>query len=154
MASAVTYRLLHGAADAIDGWPAEVESAREVLGLRDRGGLVDVLLEDGDIEQAWSVANAVGDWHPGADQLKRLAEAREKSHPASAMGVYLSLAEAALMHADRRNYQIAIRHLKAARRAAEAAGGVGEFSGYLAELCEQHRRRPTLIQMLDKAKLT
>lgn len=153
MASASTYRLLHRAADAVGAWPAEIQPAREVLGLRDRGGLVDVLLADGETDAAWSVATSVGPWEPGADRWGRLAEARETTDPAAAMEVYLRLSDESLVRADRRNYQEAVRHLKSARRAAEAAGHTVEFSQYLAALREQHRRRPTLIQMLDKSKL-
>jgi len=43
--------------------------------------------------------------------------------------------------------------LKRARRAAHAAGQSDAFATTLADLRERHRRRPTLIAMLDKAAL-
>jgi hypothetical protein len=43
--------------------------------------------------------------------------------------------------------------LKRARRAAGAAEQDRWFSEQLVNLRERHRRRPALIQMLDKAKL-
>jgi hypothetical protein len=43
--------------------------------------------------------------------------------------------------------------LKHARRAAEAAGQSEWFAIRIADLREHHRRRPTLIAMLDKAGL-
>ncbi|HTA11878.1 MAG TPA: hypothetical protein VK765_00555 [Solirubrobacteraceae bacterium] len=43
--------------------------------------------------------------------------------------------------------------LKRANRAASASGQDHWFSDQLLDLREQHRRRPALIQMLDKAKL-
>jgi hypothetical protein len=43
--------------------------------------------------------------------------------------------------------------LKHARRAADAAGESAWFAARLTELREHHRRRPTLIAMLDKAGL-
>jgi hypothetical protein len=42
---------------------------------------------------------------------------------------------------------------KRARRAASATGRDRWFSDQLVSLREQHRRRPALIEMLDKAKL-
>jgi hypothetical protein len=48
---------------------------------------------------------------------------------------------------------LAVRHLKAARRAATAADLSSVVDDRLVLLREQHRRRPTLISMLDKAGL-
>ncbi len=86
-------------------------------------------------------------------RLARLAEAREPTDPAGALGVYLRLVESTLEKADKRNYRVAVKQLKAARRAADAAGLADEVDEHLAALREQHRRRPTLIAMLDKAGL-
>ena len=52
-----------------------------------------------------------------------------------------------------RAYREAVRHLKAARRAATAADLSSVVDDRLVLLREQHRRRPTLISMLDKAGL-
>jgi hypothetical protein len=152
MPSSSTYSLLQGAAEAVGAWEAEREAARAVLAARDRGGLVDVLLADGEVDGAWSVATE-GGWDPGENRWRRLAGAREPTDPAAAMGVYLRLTDAVLVQADRRAYRDAVRHLKAARRAAVAADQSTDFEHRLAALRDQHRRRPTLISMLDKAGL-
>jgi uncharacterized Zn finger protein len=89
----------------------------------------------------------------GDQRWGRLAEAREPTDPAGALGVYVRLVESTLERADKRNYRVAVKQLKAARRAAGAAGLLEEFDELLAALREQYRRRPTLISMLDKAKL-
>jgi hypothetical protein len=47
----------------------------------------------------------------------------------------------------------AVKRLKAARRAATASGRLDVFAEHLTALREQNRRRPTLMTMLDKAKL-
>ena len=151
--SASSYSVLRRAAEQVGVWATEVDDARDVLGKFDQGGLVDVLLAEGESDAAWSLATSDASWQPGADRLRRLAEAREPTDPAGALGVYLRLTEDALVDADRRNYQQAVKYLKAARRAASAAGLAEEFIEYLTALREQHRRRPTLIQLLDKAKL-
>ncbi len=56
-----------------------------------------------------------------------------------------------LVETGRRAYARAVPVLKNARRAADAAGQVDWFAAQIAGLREQHRRRPTLIAMLDKA---
>ena len=89
----------------------------------------------------------------GDQRWARLAEAREPSDPAGALSVYLRLVESSLRTADKRAYRAATKQLKQARRAAAAAGLSDEFGEHLAALREQHRRRPTLIAMLDKAGL-
>ena len=50
-------------------------------------------------------------------------------------------------------YLSARRQLRRAQKAAGAAGLSEEFDEHLAALREQHRRRPTLIAILDKAGL-
>lgn len=152
MASTSSYALLRAAAPGED-WPAEQATAREVLAARDRGVLVDVLLADGDSDEAWQVATSDPEWDPGEHRWARLAEAREPTDPAAAMGVYLRLVESTLTTADKRAYRTATADLKRARRAAGAADLSEEFDDYVAALREHHRRRPTLIAMLDKAGL-
>jgi hypothetical protein len=67
--------------------------------------------------------------------------------------VYLRVADVALLDANKRAYRQATSLLKTARRAANKAGLEGMFDEKLADLRERHRRRPTLIAMLDKAGL-
>ncbi len=50
-------------------------------------------------------------------------------------------------------YQLAARRLKAAKRAATSAKLEAEFAAHLEAVRETHRRRPTLITMLDAAGL-
>ena len=66
--------------------------------------------------------------------------------------LYSRLIEATLAAADKRAYRTAIRDLERARRAADAASLSEEFDDDVTAL-RQHRRRPTLIAMLDKAGL-
>ena len=150
--TASTYARLQAAAVAVGVWDVERPQARSVLAARDSGGLVDVLLADGDADEAWAVATS-GEWDPGAQRWQRLAEVREPTDPAAAMALYLRLADAVLVTADRGAYRHAVRYLKAARRCAAAAGETDAFSDHVAARREQHRRRPSLIKMLDKAGL-
>lgn len=151
--SAATYGYLHVAAVGEARWEAERPSARELLAERDPGGLIDVLLADGEPEAAWVAAVGNPSWALGDQRWQRLAEAREPADPSGAMDVHLRLAESALRDANRNAYQAAVRHLRAAQRAANSADRSGDFHAHIVDLRERHRRRPTLITMLDKAKL-
>ncbi|NLD78354.1 MAG: hypothetical protein GX643_17000 [Acidimicrobiales bacterium] len=152
MPSASTYAKLQTAAGAVDAWGVEVERARAVLAERDPVGYIDALLADGEADEAWAVA-ATGDREVQASQWLRLAEAREPTAPGDAMAVYLRLADDVLARADKRAYRDAIRHLRAARRAATAADRTDEFREHLGGIRERNRRRPSFMAMLDKAGL-
>jgi uncharacterized Zn finger protein len=147
-----SYRQLRTVAEANDAWPVERDAARRVLSDRNPAGLVDALLDDGDDEAAWQTAVAPG-VELGEHAWLRLAEARQKTHSAQALPVYWRLIDSALETADRRAYTAAVRLLKRARDSAKAGDEIDAFQVRLAALHEQHRRRPSLIAMLDKAKL-
>lgn len=149
-----TYGALKRDAVALDAWERERDAARATLRAKDPRGYVRALLGDGDDALAWQTASAAPADTLDADLWLALAERREQTDPADAVAVYLRIADEVLVTTDRRAYSRAIRILKQARTAAEAAGAPDAFAGHIAALREQHRRRPTLIQMLDKAKLT
>ena len=151
--SASTYSRLREAAEAVGAWSVERDAARRRLGERDRRGLAEALLRDGDGELAWRTALTMPPVEVGADLLLRLADARAQEHPAEAFAVYERLVDDALVTADRRSYAAAIRILKKARSAAAAAGIAEAFDTTVARLREEHRRRPTLIAMLDRAAM-
>ena len=148
-----TYRQLRTAAEAIHAWTVESDAARRVLADRNPAGLVDALLDDREDELAWQAAAASAGLELGERAWLRLAESRQKTHPAQALPVYWRLIDSALETADRRAYAAAVRLLKRARDAATAGGEMEAFEARLAALRERHRRRPSLIAMLDKAKL-
>ncbi len=78
---------------------------------------------------------------------------REAQRPDQALPWYMLVVDELLIETGRRSYARAVPVLKRARRAAEAAGQTEWFATQVADLREQHRRRPTLIAMLDKASL-
>lgn len=83
----------------------------------------------------------------------RLAEAREPARPEEALALYMLVVEDVLVATGRATYARAVSVLRQARRAAGAADQNDAFAAALADLRERHRRRPTLIAMLDKAGL-
>ena len=148
-----TYRALRRAAEALEAWPLEQDAARATLQRADVRGFVDALLGDDEVELAWSAAAAAPQDALGSDLWLRLAENSERERPADALAVYQRIADEVLEKADRRAYRSAARILQRARAAEQAAGELDAFSDHLARLREQHRRRPTLIAILDKANL-
>jgi uncharacterized Zn finger protein len=108
---------------------------------------------DGDLDTAWSTAEAASWDSIGRDLWSRLAEAREPARPADALAIYQRVADDVLEATDRRAYRSAAQILTRARGAARAAGMPIEFDEHLARIRERHRRRPTLIAILDKADL-
>ena len=153
MPSSSTYRALRAAAETLDAWPVERDAARAMLRRADVRAFVDAVLGDGEVELAWSTATAAPQDALGSDLWLRLAENRQRDHPADALAVYERLADEQLERADRRAYRSAAWILKRAQAAAQAAGMHDEFGEYLARLRDQHRRRPTMIAILDKAGL-
>ena len=151
MPSSSTYSLLRTAADMCGAWGEERPGARGMLAEHDLGGLVDVLLSDGEPEAAWHVPGEHPEWDPGAQRWLRLAEAREASAPGDALHVYLRLVDLELETTGRASYVRAVGILKKASHAAHAADRHDEFAEHLAALRETHRRRPTFIKILDQA---
>jgi len=137
------------AADALDAWAGERDAALQALRDRDRGELVDALLEEGDAGAAWTAATAPPAWDPGLARRTRLAEARERTRPDEALAWYLQVVDEHLLQTGRPAYARAVSTLKRARRAAQADA----FATALTDLRERHRRRPALIAMLDNAAL-
>jgi uncharacterized Zn finger protein len=153
MPSSSTYSLLRSAAEASGAWGSERPAARSILERENLGGLVDVLLSDGEPETAWQVTVEHPEWDPGEQRWMRLAEAREATEPGEVLSVYLRLADLALETTGRSAYIRAAAILKKAARAATAANRQAEFDVHMTDLRDRHRRRPTLISLLDKAKL-
>jgi hypothetical protein len=153
MPSSSTYRTLKAAADARDAWSLERDAARATLRRADLRGYIDALLGEDELELAWSAADAAPTDALGVDLWLRLAESRERDRPGDALVVYQRVVDEVLERADRSAYRSAARILLRARAAAQAAGQIDAFAAHLTRLREQHRRRPTLIAILDKAKL-
>jgi hypothetical protein len=153
MPSVSSYAHLKEAAEAAGLWADERDLARNALGVRDRGALVDVLLAEGEVDQAWAVAGSAGESEIGRRRWQVLADARMKSDPADALDAFLNLADQELAIAGRPSYGRAIKLLKKAARSAEAAGRTAVFDEHVRELREQYRRRPSMLSMFDRAGL-
>ena len=150
-----SYSSLREAALELSAWPIEQPAARAALEQRDTRGFIEALLGDDDIDLAWDIATNTPAETVGQHLWMRLAQRREPQSPADALTVYQRVADEVLdERADRATYQTAAKILKTARNAADAAGMQNQFQAHLAQLREQYRRRPSLIEILNKAGLS
>ncbi|MCX4458275.1 hypothetical protein OG585_37780 [Streptomyces sp. NBC_01340] len=113
--------------------------------------LIACLSEVGDSDAAWQVATA----HLpqlSTYTLQELIEERRTTHPADVIAPYRRLIDLYLAEGGNKyRYQYAVRHLKALRTVHRELGTEPEFTGYLASLRAEHKRKTGFIARLDKA---
>lgn len=129
-------------------WSSLAESVYATLETQHPRELITTLLGRGLPERAWEAAERlttdVGLW-------TTLVAAREKSDPAAVAPALIWLIHADLEVSKPQNYKSAVARLKQLRRALTATDAAGQFPLIMAELRDQNRRRPTLIQAFDRA---
>ena len=153
MPSSSTYNGLRSAAGAVDAWAIERDAARATLERADLRGFVEVLIDDGDVDLAWSSAESAPREALGPVLWMRLAEARETDRPADAFVIYLRVAGEVLEDANRNAYKSGARILlrDAPRRRQRGSWTIStRMSPACASSTVAGRRS---IAILDKAKL-
>lgn len=145
--TASSYASLREAAEASDTWETERLSALDVLLERAPRAWINVLLDEGETELAWEAAR---DLDLDTATTVRLLRARAKTHPGDVFDAYVALIEEHLRVADQRNYRQAVAYLQELGRAAAVAGQADRYVALVAGLVETHRRRPTLVTMLER----
>ena len=148
-----SYKRLSEAATSLDCWEAERPSAIVALGRSDPGELIAVLLDEGRIDEAWDAYQANESARLNEKDVLALVEARGADHPGDALDAYLRLADAHLVNTGREHYERAVRMLKKAVTPAGRAEREADLREHVAGLREIHKRRPTLIALLDRASL-
>ncbi len=108
--------------------------------------LVEILLYEGEAEEAWDTASAHG---CDASLWLVLARTREASHPLEAAAVYEREALAQIDTKKNEGYRRAVKHLAAIRRLADAAGEPAFFERILARVRTEHRPKRNLMALLD-----
>lgn len=157
------YKLLAKQAQAVGNWPkwrekalakvrkdyakAEKDTRRPAWTKpRDRSGLVELLLWDGDVDTAWSEAT-----EGGCAPLiwLRLADARANSHPAEAVVVYQRDVESIIRQTGDTAYKSAIATMNAKIRPLMSTAA---FERYVEEIRAAHARKPKFIQLLARTR--
>jgi hypothetical protein len=147
--SSSTAATLYAAAGS--AWPVYRDRVFIALAPQPREAVLFVLLTLKDPSQAWQLADDLG--LTDNDVWDRLAKAYEGIDPGATLPAYARLVEAELEQTGAKQYQRAARRLKKMRTLAGRVDREHEVDALVAELREQHRRRPRLLQELDRAGL-
>ena len=108
--------------------------------------LVDILLFEGMVDDAWDVAN---DYGCRAQTWLTLARARQESYPLDAIAVYESAALAIIDRKKADQYQSAVDLMVRVRRLADSAGKPRLFASLLERVRTEHKAKRKLKALLD-----
>jgi tetratricopeptide (TPR) repeat protein len=151
-----SYSALKEAATESGQWPAQRKAAMALL--RERADsdvavadeLVRILLSEDRSDEAWRVSTRYG----GSLELRlQLAELREADHPVEVIPVYKIHVDELIAHKDPLCYREAAKQLRKLRTLHKRADVAEEFSSYLAELVETHKRKTRLIAEVRAARI-
>lgn len=132
-------------------WPEHRQDVLRVLEATPSEAVTFAMCTLEDVELAWHLAETL-DLQDG-DVWSRLLKAYDKIDPAATLPVHAGLVKGQLEGTGPRYYRAAARRLAEMRKLAGACGRSGEIDEFVAELREQHRRRPRLQQEFDRAGL-
>lgn len=110
--------------------------------------LVDVLLYEGQANEAWQVATR---HEVGEQTWMKLAQARESEHPLDAIPIYERAVAARVDTKKAAGYQDAVRILKRIEKLAAAGGEPDLFRDVIARLMGEHARKPSFMDLLRRA---
>jgi tetratricopeptide (TPR) repeat protein len=108
--------------------------------------LVEILLYEGEADEAWSAAAAFG----CDDRMwMTLARAREKLHPLDAIPIYERAVWAQIETKKNGGYRAAVDLLSRIRTCADEGGEPQRFTDLLGDVTERHARKRNLMAMID-----
>ncbi|MFC4085076.1 hypothetical protein [Amycolatopsis samaneae] len=151
-----TYAALRTAAVAAGRWAAHQRAAsarlRELARAGEQGAdeFAHVLLAEGRVDEAWHACVRFGA-SPGL--RFELAELRSAEHPADAIPAYRARIGELIERRDPQSYREAALRLRKLRTLHRRAGSTDEFTEYLGELVETHRRKTRLIAEVRAARI-
>ncbi|MGW4482789.1 hypothetical protein ACWEOE_03020 [Amycolatopsis sp. NPDC004368] len=151
-----TYTRLREAAVEAGVW--SVQRVAALARLRERAAdteaaadeLARALVAEDRPDEAWRACVRFGG---SLAQRVELAAWREVAHPAETIPVYRSQVEQLIEQKDPQAYREAAKQLKKLRTLHKRAGTAEEFTGYLAELVNVHRRKTRLIAEVRAARI-
>lgn len=113
--------------------------------------LVEILLYEGEVVDAWEAASV-----HGCDERTwlTLARARESSHPLDAIPIYQRAVAAQIDTKQSSGYRAAVDLLARIRMLATKAGEPHRFSELLASVTAEHVRKRNLIALIQKKRWT
>jgi Family of unknown function (DUF6880) len=147
--TASTAEKLHRAAGL--AWPDHRDEVLDVLSRSPYQVVAFAQHHLGDIELAWTLAHNTG--LADVRMWGKLTDAYEKVDPLAVLPVLRDLVLADIKETDARGYQFAARKLLRMRRLAAGTSHAPEVDELIANLREEHRRRPGLQREFDAAGL-
>jgi uncharacterized Zn finger protein len=151
-----SYLTLREAATELGQWPARRKAAQALL--RERSAddprvadeLVRVLLDEERPDEAWRVSTRYG----GSLELRlQLAESREAEHPVEVIPIYKTHVDHLIAQKDPHCYREAAQQLRKLRTLHKRSETAEEFSSYLADLVETHKRKTRLLAEIRAARI-
>ena len=159
------YRTLRAHARRVGQWPAwrhealahmrtvgeaaARNTARRSSFQQDRSTLVEILLDEKAVDEAWHEANACG----CAERLwLQLATLREEGHPKEAIAIYRRQVEPAIQRMSNDAYRDAVGWLRKVHTLMQRTGQAAEFDAYLAAVRAAHQRKRNFMRLLDHAR--
>jgi len=130
-----------------DRQPARGRATRWAAPGGDSSTLVEALLYDGDVGQAWSEANAAG---CRRDLWLKLAGLREAEHPLEAIPIWQGEIERVIDAKNNQAYAQAVDLIVRVRRLMIAADREADFASYVAKLRMTHKPKRNLMKLFDE----
>ena len=132
-------------ARVVEERPAD-EDRRSHVVPRPAQALVDILMYEGDVEDAWTTATEYG---CDNDTWMALARAREATHPLDSIAVYEREVLALIDRKKNHTYRAAVDLLERIRVLADRAGHPERFTVLLERIRTEHRAKRNLKALLD-----
>jgi len=132
-----------------------VEPAREQPRFRwqqpaDGSRLVDILLWEGNVDDAWNEARRLG---CRRGTWLELARRSEEARPEDALAVYRQEVAALFGVTDKRVYAEVVDLLRRIRTPMSRLGAQADFAAYAAGVRAANARRPAFLALFDAARL-
>jgi uncharacterized Zn finger protein len=113
--------------------------------------LLDIAIKEKRNEDAlkWFTRSQKGRFGGWGNEDK-VAAAVQETHPDVALKLWKGLAEAQIAHVNPEAYRVAAQYLKKMQAVYQLQKRLPEWEAYLAELREENKRRPRMIETLDR----
>ncbi|NIA06582.1 MAG: hypothetical protein GWP14_02925 [Actinobacteria bacterium] len=116
---------------------------------RDHSTLVEIYLWEKDVETAWTQAQTGG----CSDSLwMRLAELREKDHPADTLPIYQAQINPIVQQKSKPAYREATALIRKIKKLMTRLGQEAQFAKYLAAVRQAHKPKRNFMAMLARVK--
>ena len=122
------------------------KSVAETMWSSPRELLVEILVSEKRLDEAWEIVRAHG---CGEERLMDLAKLSEHSHPDAALSAYAQSAERLVRLGGQANYQQASKTIARMQLIRERLGTSKEHAVFLAEFMSRHKAKRNMMKLLQ-----